>query len=125
MKTTITTRTPETKSEKIIAEKTIIDGNQAAVHIAYKTSEVCAIYPITPSSAMGEWADECSSDRKQNIFGEVPKIIKTQSETAQQAQFMHYRAAPWHLKIIIRKKQLNFSLRQTMACVNAGKELKR
>ena len=37
---------------------TIMDGNQAAVHIAYKTSEVCAIYPITPSSAMGEWADE-------------------------------------------------------------------
>lgn len=59
---------------------TIMDGNQAAVHIAYKTSEVCAIYPITPSSAMGEWADEWSSDNKENIFGEVPKIIEMQSE---------------------------------------------
>ncbi|MGE5108329.1 MAG: 2-oxoacid:acceptor oxidoreductase family protein, partial [Sphingobacteriales bacterium] len=58
----------------------IIDGNQAAVHIAYKTSEVCAIYPITPSSTMGEWADEWSSDNKENIFGEVPKVIEMQSE---------------------------------------------
>lgn len=58
----------------------IIDGNEAAVHIAYKTSEVCAIYPITPSSTMGEFADEWSSDNKENIFGEVPKIIEMQSE---------------------------------------------
>src|SRR4026209_2749162 len=59
---------------------TIMDGNEAAAYIAYKTSEVCAIYPITPSSAMGEWADEWSSDGKENIFGEVPKIIEMQSE---------------------------------------------
>ncbi len=58
----------------------IMDGNQAAAHIAYKTSEVCAIYPITPSSPMGEWTDEWSSDDKMNIFGEVPKIIEMQSE---------------------------------------------
>ncbi len=58
----------------------IMDGNEAAVYIAYKTSEVCAIYPITPSSAMGEFADEWSSDLKENIFGEVPKIIEMQSE---------------------------------------------
>jgi pyruvate-ferredoxin/flavodoxin oxidoreductase len=58
----------------------IMDGNQAAVHIAYKTSEVCAIYPITPSSAMGEFADEWSSEDKLNIFGEVPKVIEMQSE---------------------------------------------
>lgn len=58
----------------------IMDGNQAAVHIAYKTSEVCAIYPITPSSAMGEFADEWSSEGKTNIYGEVPKIIEMQSE---------------------------------------------
>lgn len=60
--------------------RSIMDGNQAAVHIAYKTSEVCAIYPITPSSAMGEWADEWSSDNKENIFGEVPRVIEMQSE---------------------------------------------
>src|SRR5678815_1324593 len=59
---------------------TIMDGNEAAVHIAYKTSEVCAIYPITPSSTMGEWADEWSSNNRENIFGEVPKIIEMQSE---------------------------------------------
>ena len=43
-----------------------MDGNEAAAYIAYKTSEVCAIYPITPSSAMGEWADEWSSDGRKN-----------------------------------------------------------
>jgi len=80
MESTIATRKPADISEKQEPEKVIIDGNQAAVHIAYKTSEVCAIYPITPSSAMGEWADEWSSDNKQNIFGEVPKIIEMQSE---------------------------------------------
>ena len=45
----------------------IMDGNEAAAYIAYKTSEVCAIYPITPSSAMGEFADEWSSDGIKNI----------------------------------------------------------
>ncbi len=58
----------------------IMDGNEAASYIAYKTSEVCAIYPITPSSAMGEWADEWSSKDMKNIYGEVPKIIEMQSE---------------------------------------------
>src|SRR6476659_7961352 len=61
-------------------DMSIIDGNEAAAYIAYKTSEVCAIYPITPSSAMGEWADEWSSDEIKNIYGEVPKIIEMQSE---------------------------------------------
>jgi len=58
----------------------IMDGNEAASYIAYKTSEVCAIYPITPSSPMGEWADEWSSNGEKNIYGEVPKIIEMQSE---------------------------------------------
>ncbi len=58
----------------------IMDGNEAASYIAYKTSEVCAIYPITPSSAMGEWADEWSSNEVKNIYGDVPKIIEMQSE---------------------------------------------
>src|SRR5947208_11542049 len=62
------------------ALRSIIDGNEAAAYIAYKTSEVCAIYPITPSSAMGEWADEWSSDNKTNIYGEVPRVIEMQSE---------------------------------------------
>ena len=58
----------------------IMDGNEAASYIAYRTSEVCAIYPITPSSAMGEWADEWSSNELKNIYGEVPKIVEMQSE---------------------------------------------
>ena len=58
----------------------IMDGNEAAAYIAYKTSEVCAIYPITPSSTMGELADEWSSNNVKNIFGDVPTIIEMQSE---------------------------------------------
>jgi pyruvate-ferredoxin/flavodoxin oxidoreductase len=58
----------------------IMDGNEAAAYIAYKTSEVCAIYPITPSSPMGEWADEWSSNDVKNIYGETPRIIEMQSE---------------------------------------------
>jgi pyruvate-ferredoxin/flavodoxin oxidoreductase len=80
METSIAPDKPAVVDSKKDSPFTIMDGNEAAVHIAYKTSEVCAIYPITPSSAMGEWADEWSSDNKENIFGEVPKIIEMQSE---------------------------------------------
>lgn len=69
--------------EKLSPEEkqtTIMDGNEAAAYIAYKTNEVCAIYPITPSSAMGEWADEWSAGNIKNIFGEIPKVIEMQSE---------------------------------------------
>jgi pyruvate-ferredoxin/flavodoxin oxidoreductase len=58
----------------------VIDGNEAAAFIAYKMSEICAIYPITPSSTMGELCDEWASKGKKNIFGMVPKIIEMQSE---------------------------------------------
>ena len=58
----------------------IIDGNEAAAHIAYKTTEVAAIYPITPSSNMGEWADEWMSQGKTNIWGAVPSVVEMQSE---------------------------------------------
>src|ERR1041384_354036 len=58
----------------------IMDGNEAAAYIAYKTNEVCAIYPITPSSAMGELCDEWSAQGKTNVFGEIPKVIEMQSE---------------------------------------------
>ncbi len=58
----------------------ITDGNQAAAHIAYRTSEVCAIYPITPSSPMGEWAEEWSSQEKKNIWGEITRVVTLQSE---------------------------------------------
>lgn len=58
----------------------IMDGNEAASWIAYKTNEICAIYPITPSSNMGENVDEWSSQGKTNIWGNVPKVIEMQSE---------------------------------------------
>lgn len=58
----------------------IMDGNEAAAYIAYKTSEVCAIYPITPSSAMGEFCDEWSAGGIKNIFGQVPRVMEMQSE---------------------------------------------
>ncbi len=58
----------------------IIDGNEAAAYIAHKTNEVCAIYPITPSSNMGEWADEWSAQGRRNIWGTVPTVVEMQSE---------------------------------------------
>ncbi len=57
-----------------------LDGNEAAAYIAHKVSEVIAIYPITPSSAMGEWADQWSSEGKTNIWGTVPLVTEMQSE---------------------------------------------
>jgi pyruvate-ferredoxin/flavodoxin oxidoreductase len=57
-----------------------IDGNEAAAYVAHKTNEVCAIYPITPSSNMGEWADQWSSEDKANIWGTVPTVVELQSE---------------------------------------------
>jgi pyruvate-ferredoxin/flavodoxin oxidoreductase len=58
----------------------MVDGNEAVASIAHALSEVCAIYPITPSSPMGERADELSAAGVQNIWGTVPKIIEMQSE---------------------------------------------
>jgi pyruvate-ferredoxin/flavodoxin oxidoreductase len=60
--------------------KTAIDGNEAAAYVAHKINEVIAIYPITPSSNMGEWADQWSSEGKTNIWGTVPTVIEMQSE---------------------------------------------
>lgn len=57
-----------------------MDGNEAAAHIAFKTNEVIAIYPITPASPMGEWADAWSVQKQKNIWGDVPKIVEMQSE---------------------------------------------
>ncbi len=57
-----------------------IDGNEAAAYVAHKTNEVCAIYPITPSSNMGEWADQWSSEGKTNIWGTIPSVVELQSE---------------------------------------------
>jgi pyruvate-ferredoxin/flavodoxin oxidoreductase len=57
-----------------------IDGNEAAAYVAHMTNEVVAIYPITPASPMGEWADEWSSLGTKNLWGTVPDVIEMQSE---------------------------------------------
>ncbi|MFS8087040.1 MAG: hypothetical protein ACMG6H_15510, partial [Acidobacteriota bacterium] len=57
-----------------------IDGNEAAAYVAYKTNEVIAIYPITPSSAMGESADEWAAKDRKNIWGMTPIVRELQSE---------------------------------------------
>jgi len=58
----------------------VLDGNEAAARIAHLTSEVIAIYPITPSSTMGELADAWSASGQKNIWGMVPQVIEMQSE---------------------------------------------
>jgi pyruvate/2-oxoacid:ferredoxin oxidoreductase alpha subunit len=61
-------------------EITTIEGNEAAAHVAYALSEVAAIYPITPSSTMGEYCDEWAAHGRKNIFGQVLKVVEMQSE---------------------------------------------
>ncbi len=57
-----------------------VDGNEAAASVAHRLSDLCAIYPITPASPMGEFADEWSSKGRKNIWGQVPRIVEMQSE---------------------------------------------
>lgn len=64
-------------SQKVM---TTLDGNEAVAKIAYKLSEVIAIYPITPSSTMGEWAEEWASHGDKNLWGTVPQVVEMQSE---------------------------------------------
>ncbi|HZQ68786.1 MAG TPA: pyruvate:ferredoxin (flavodoxin) oxidoreductase [Terriglobales bacterium] len=57
-----------------------MDANEAVAHVAYRLNEVIAIYPITPSSTMGEWADQWASEDVPNIWGTVPHVMEMQSE---------------------------------------------
>lgn len=57
-----------------------VDGNEAVARVAYKLNEVIAIYPITPSSAMGEWADAWSAEGRPNLWGTIPSVVQMQSE---------------------------------------------
>jgi len=57
-----------------------MDGNEAVAHVAYRVNEVIAIYPITPSSPMGEWADQWASEGIANVWGTVPHVAELQSE---------------------------------------------
>ncbi len=58
----------------------MMDGNQAVAHVAYRLNEVIAIYPITPSSPMGEHADAWSAAGVPNIWGTVPTVMEMQAE---------------------------------------------
>src|ERR671924_1820012 len=57
-----------------------MDANEAVANVAYRLNEVIAIYPITPSSAMGEWADQWASEGVPNVWGTVPQVVEMQSE---------------------------------------------
>jgi pyruvate-ferredoxin/flavodoxin oxidoreductase len=57
-----------------------LDGNEAVARVAYRSSEVIAIYPITPSSTMGEWADAWTTSHQPNLWGTVPTVFEMQSE---------------------------------------------
>ena len=57
-----------------------IDANEAVARVAYRLNEVIAIYPITPSSPMGEWADQWASQKMPNVWGTVPQVVEMQSE---------------------------------------------
>src|SRR5690349_21639364 len=60
--------------------KAIVDGNEAAASVAYRLSEVIAIYPITPSSPMGELADQWMVEGRKNVWGATPQVVEMQSE---------------------------------------------
>ena len=64
----------------MIRNTAILDGNEAAASVAYRLNEVIAIYPITPASPMGEWADQWKEEGRKNIWGAVPAVIEMQSE---------------------------------------------
>jgi pyruvate-ferredoxin/flavodoxin oxidoreductase len=64
-------------NERIVAT---LDGNEAVSHVAYRLSEVIAIYPITPATQMGEWADAWAVEGRPNIWGIVPSVVEMQSE---------------------------------------------
>ena len=57
-----------------------MDGNEAVASVAHRINEVIAIYPITPATPMGEWADQWSAERRPNLWGSVPLVVEMQSE---------------------------------------------
>ena len=68
------------ENEKMKSEKLIVNGNWAAADVAYRLSEFMAIYPITPSTAMGELADEWNFQHRKNIWGAIPGMVEMQAE---------------------------------------------
>ena len=74
-------QTLEKSESKSLTKKFVtMDAGEAVAHVAYRVNECIAIYPITPSSTMGEWADEWTSQGKKNIWGTIPSVAELQSE---------------------------------------------
>ena len=67
-------------SPQLTTTKNTIDGNEAVARVAYRLNEVIAIYPITPASPMGEWADAWAAEGRPNLWGSVPAVVELQSE---------------------------------------------
>jgi len=57
-----------------------LDGNESVARVAYRLNEVMAIYPITPATPMGEWADSWAAAGRTNLWGTVPTVVEMQSE---------------------------------------------
>ena len=74
-----------------MAKMKSIDGNTAAAHVAYAFSDVAAIYPITPSSPMGEMIDEWSAHGRLNMFGQQVRVSELQSEERSHQRSQHHR----------------------------------
>src|SRR5690242_14950633 len=72
--------TVEDRDERRQRTCVTLDGHEACAYIAHKLSEVIAIYPITPSSPMGEWADQWTAETRPNLWGTVPLVVEMQSE---------------------------------------------
>jgi pyruvate-ferredoxin/flavodoxin oxidoreductase len=75
-----TVSAPSLQSQPAVGEWKTLDANEAVARIAYALNEVIAIYPITPASPMGEWADAWAAAGKKNLWGTVPSVIEMQSE---------------------------------------------
>src|SRR3954454_2260656 len=75
----LTAEAPASAPRKI-REQVTIDASEAVARVAYQLSEVIAIYPITPSSNMGEWADQWAAQQEPNLWGSVPSVTEMQSE---------------------------------------------
>ena len=71
---------PADPTVEVSLMRATVDGNEAAASVAYRCSEVCCIFPITPSSPMAELADEWSSKGRTNLWGTVPAVVEMQSE---------------------------------------------
>ena len=71
---------PQPQPDAAPVEWAWMDGNEAVARVAYRLNEVMAIYPITPASPMGEWADTWASEGRPNLWGQVPEVVEMQSE---------------------------------------------